>query len=282
VPPVYRELARREPGPVLELPVGVGIKEVTTALQSTWYEYFSIFHWRPLLNGYASYWPPSLEVVLAMARALPAPRALANLVDCTGVRWIVAHTDRMPPPERAPFLTTTPGLRLVERFGADLLFEVEHARPAGACASSLRSRTAGATVEGTPLAELPASARRAVLESVEPAELVIPRPPAAVPVRVRIRNVGSETWPAVALDDTYLVRMTYVWSDASGRPLPIPWRLWTRLPVDVHPGQQIEIPVALRLPGPGSYRLEIVVRQGLQGLFDVSGPAAGARPVVVR
>lgn len=284
VPPVYRELARREPGPVLELPVGVTTKEVPTAARNTWYEYFSIFHWQPLVNGYASYWPPSLDVVYAMARALPAPRALANLVECTGVRWIVAHTDQMAPLERAAFTTTVPGLRLIERFGNDMLFEVEGSRPAGACAATLRSRAVTATVEGTALAALPAEARRAALDAVAlPAELRAPWPPAAVPVPVRIRNVGSATWPAVALDDSYLVRLSYAWSDASGQPLPLTWRLWTRLPVDVRPGEQIDVPLAVRFPPrAGAYQLAIVVRQGLQGSFDVVGPAAVPVPVAVR
>ena len=91
------------------------------------------------------------------------------------------------------------------------------------------------------------------------------------------------TWPGVALDDSYLVRLSYSWQDTAGRPLAVAWRLWTRLPVDVRPGEAIEIPLAVRLPPrPGAYRLEIVVRQGLQGLFETSGGAAAPTPVVVR
>jgi hypothetical protein len=284
VPPVYRDLARRERGPVLELPVAVELREVPSAVQQTWYEYFSIFHWQPLLNGYASYWPPSLEIVMAMARALPEPRALENLADCTGVRWIVAHTALMPREQREAFLAGTPGLRLAGRFGDDLLFETERARPGGECGTSLRSRDAVTTVEGTPLASLPPNGRLVAFESVVVApELVRPPRPAALAVPVRIRNTGPATWPAVALDDTYLVRLSYLWRDAAGQPLPFVWRLWTRLPFDVRPGEAVDVPVAIRLPsGPGSYRLEIVVRQGLQGQFDASGPAADPTPVVVR
>ena len=76
------------------------LKEVPSATQQAWYEYYSIFHWQPLVNGYSSVWPVGLEAVMAMARALPAPRALENLVECTGVRWIVVHAARTSPEER--------------------------------------------------------------------------------------------------------------------------------------------------------------------------------------
>jgi hypothetical protein len=283
VPPVYRALARREHGPVLELPVSVALKEVPSATQQTWYEYFSIFHWRPLVNGYASYWPPSFEVIMAIARGLPAPRALDNLAACTGVRWIVAHTSLMSARERDAFLAGAPGLRPVERFGDDLLLEVSPHRSAGACVDSLRSPSATTTVEGTPLAPLQPAERVAAIESIAlPAKVALLRRPTALAVPVRLRNVGAATWPAVALDDTHLVRLSYAWRDAAG-PVDLKWRLWTRLPIDLRPGESIEVPVAVRLPPrAGDYRLEIVVRQGLQGSFDVSGHAAAPIPVDVR
>jgi hypothetical protein len=284
VPPVYRALARREPAPVLEVPVGVTLKEVPSAALNTWYEYFSIFHWRPLVNGYASYWPPQLEVTMAIARGLPDPRALDNLVGCTGVRWVVAHTARMSPRERAAFAGDTPGLRLAERHGDDLLFEIAAPPRIGACAASLRDRQTRTTIEGTPLAPLDPAARTAALESVQlPRETVLTPINPAIAVPIRIRNTGSATWPAVALDTTNLVQLSYAWREPTGRPVTLPWRFWTRLPVDLRPGEAIEVPVAVRLPPRrGDYRLEIVVRQGLQGTFELSGPAAEPAPIVVR
>jgi hypothetical protein len=285
VAPIHRALARRDPGPVLELPVGAMLKDIPSATINTWYEYFSIFHWRPLVNGYASYWPPSLEVTLAMARGLPAARALQNLTLCTGVRWIVAHTASMAPEERESFLGSNPGLQLVERHDDDLLLEALASRDtaAGACAP-LWDAAATATVEGTPLAALPPATRRVAIESVAlPRELVRPTRPVAVAVPVRIRNTGTATWPGVALDETYIVRLSYTWRSAAGDPWAIPWRLWTRLPIDVRPGEAVEVPLAVRLPPqPGDYRLEVVVRQGLQETFEVSGPASAPSPILVR
>ena len=281
VPAVYRELARHEPGPVVEVPLGATLRDVVSASVNTRYEYFSIFHWRPLVNGYASYWPPQLEVTAALARGLPDARALANLAACTGVRWVIAHLDQLSSQTRAAFEAGPPGLRLAARFAGDALYEVDPLQPSAACVAELRRRDVSATIEGTPLAPLPPDARLAAVERVDPPSILKPRTVAAVPIR--LRNTGPETWPAVALDDTQLVRVSYEWQDAAGAPLPVPWRHWTRLAADVRPGDTIDVPLAVQLPiTPGDYRLGVVVRQGLQGTFALSGPAATAVPVTVR
>lgn len=275
VPPVYREIARRDPGPVLELPVGVALADVGTASRNAWYEYYSVFHWRPLLNGYASYWPPRLEMTFATARGLPHERALATLVACNGLRWVVAHTDAMRPDERAAFAAAA-ALREVARFGGDVLYEANAPGAAG-CAESPAT-----TVEGTPLAPLAAPARRAAVEAVDvPPVLKQPLPPGAVAVLVRLRNAGNATWPAVAADDTHLVALSYAWQGEDGRTVPVSQRPWTRLPVDVRPGETIELPLAVRLPPrPGRYRLQVVVAQGYGEPFALSGTAA--EPAAVR
>jgi hypothetical protein len=280
VPAVYRDLARREPGPVLELPVGVTLHEVPSAFRNTWYEYFSVFHWRPLLNGYASYWPPRLEATFAMARALPEPRALANLAGCHGVRWVIAHTDAMRPDERAAFGAAGPGLREVARFGGDVLYVAAPPAAGAPCPGTLAA-DAATTLEGTPLAPLPPSARRAAIESVDvgPA-LAASRGTTAV--RVRLRNAGTAPWPAVAVDETHLVRVSYAWQDGAGAAAADARRLWTRLPADLRPGEAIEVPLALRPPPrPGTYRLQLVVRQGYGAPFELTGEAAAPRTVTI-
>jgi hypothetical protein len=281
VPAIYRELARREPGPVVEVPLGVTLRDLVSASVNTRYEYFSIFHWRPLVNGYASYWPPQLEVTAALARGLPDARALANLAACTSVRWVIVHLDALAPPTRAAFEADPSGLRLAARFDGDLLYEVDPPRPSGACVSELRRRDVSATIEGTPLAPLPPDARLAAVEHLDLPPVLRPRSVVGVPLR--LHNTGPATWPAVALDDTQLVRVSYAWQDAAGAPLSVPWRHWTRLAADVRPGDTIDVPLAVQVPvTPGDYRLAVVVRQGLQGTFALSGPAATAVPVTVR
>ena len=153
------------PARVLELPVGVTLKEVPSAVVNTWYEYFSIFHWRPLVNGYASYWPPTLEVIMAMARGLPAPRALENLADVHGraldrrahgahaaARARRVHGRRRRASGWSNASATTCSTRWTRA-------------PAGRVRRQLRRRDAAATIEGTPLVELPPAARLAALES---------------------------------------------------------------------------------------------------------------------
>ena len=51
--------------------------------------YRSTLHWRPLLNGYSSYWPAGFYERMQLAELLPAASALRRLVCETGVRTIV-------------------------------------------------------------------------------------------------------------------------------------------------------------------------------------------------
>jgi hypothetical protein len=62
----------------------------------------SIPHWRPLLNGYSSYWPKQYERYMSLARRLPEDAdALATLQKETGVEMILVWPDRLPPSKRA-------------------------------------------------------------------------------------------------------------------------------------------------------------------------------------
>jgi len=136
VPDVYRALAARPPGPVLELPVGATTRAKIAPLLQAQYEYFSTFHWRPLLNGYASYWPGGFENAMKLARALPRASALRELVACAGLRWIVLHTDRLDAADIEAWQRLE-GVDPPERFGADLLFHVTLPPPAGGCREEL-------------------------------------------------------------------------------------------------------------------------------------------------
>jgi hypothetical protein len=87
---------RRGQGPVLELPAsakGSGIFRQARAM------YTGLWHWRPLLNGYASYWPAGFDARMAIAQRLPDPQALRILRDETGLTTIVVRLDEL---ERGP------------------------------------------------------------------------------------------------------------------------------------------------------------------------------------
>jgi hypothetical protein len=119
---------RRRSGPLLELPVGArGVEPAAHARAM----YRSTSHWRPLLNGYSSYWPAGFPGRMALARRLPDPSALRALVRETGLRTVLvrAHGYRVPE-ERAVWESLaarggTQGLRLLAREGPTLLFAVE-------------------------------------------------------------------------------------------------------------------------------------------------------------
>jgi hypothetical protein len=76
-------------GPVLELPVGdprLGTLPHATAM------YRSTGHWRPLLNGYSSYYPRGFQELMERARQLPDPAILADLQRQTGLASVVVHS----------------------------------------------------------------------------------------------------------------------------------------------------------------------------------------------
>ncbi len=116
----------REPGgPVLDLPVGPG------GVLPMWHTramYRSIFHWRPLVNGYASYWPEAFPARMALAARLPDADALAALRTDTGLAAIIVHLNEVTDAERAAWEAVAAGrrsdLRLDVRDGDELLFTV--------------------------------------------------------------------------------------------------------------------------------------------------------------
>jgi hypothetical protein len=85
-PPVYRLLASQPPGVVAEFPVpSDGLPG-----QDPKYAYLSIFHWKPLVNGYSGYYPASYMTRLMNLRRFPEPFSL-RVLRREGVRYLVIH-----------------------------------------------------------------------------------------------------------------------------------------------------------------------------------------------
>jgi len=129
--PTLLPLIRRIEGPLLELPVPAiqfALDPSASPEQQARAMYRSIYHWRPLLNGYNSFWPIGFPERMTLANRLPDRRALAELRSQTGLKTILVHTDEMRADQRAVWLGVAGGrrreLRLVGREGDDLLFEV--------------------------------------------------------------------------------------------------------------------------------------------------------------
>jgi hypothetical protein len=94
-PPAYIELRKLPSGPVVEFPM-----PAPDALPGPdpSYEYWSTFHWFPLLNGYSGYYP---RQYLDLLEALKAPGALEWLpiLERVGTRYALVHLSAAPDPQ---------------------------------------------------------------------------------------------------------------------------------------------------------------------------------------
>ena len=91
-PAVYGWIATQPRAPILELPVPT--PDTLWRVETT-FQYFSIFHWQPLLNGYSGYAPPSYVRMLESVRDFPSAEAMQLLRD-RGVQIVVLHERFMP------------------------------------------------------------------------------------------------------------------------------------------------------------------------------------------
>jgi hypothetical protein len=114
-------------GPVLELPVW----GATAILWQLGAMIRSTFHWRPVLNGYGSYWPAGFRGRMQLARRLPDPDALAILRRETGVTTVVVHRFFGPAWNRWWGITThgRPDLRYLGTYADALVFAVGGLQP---------------------------------------------------------------------------------------------------------------------------------------------------------
>jgi hypothetical protein len=124
-----RALAEGE-GPVLELPVSIigGVPDVV-ATYHVRAMYRAIFHRRPVLNGYSSYWPAGFDERMRLAMRLPSPAAVDALSGVTGLRAVVVRLADMPARARGRWLALSRAggnvrLRFVLRDDDNLLFTV--------------------------------------------------------------------------------------------------------------------------------------------------------------
>jgi hypothetical protein len=114
-------------GPVLDLPLG---PTGTTPLNHARAMYRSIYHWQPILNGYASYWPAGFEQRMAVAQQVPSPAAVDALRREAGLKLVLVEIHSLGLPDRPRWLGIadaggTGSLRLVARDEMLLLFQVE-------------------------------------------------------------------------------------------------------------------------------------------------------------
>ena len=126
-PPVYTEVAKLPEGTVLvEFPFGVFAYEFQ-------YMFYSTNHWKPLLNGYSGFFPPSYDE--RRARWLPVsrnPDAAWTLLAQSGATHAIVH-DAAYADSEGPFTNEwllRHGARLLGTFEYDRLYELPRAQEA--------------------------------------------------------------------------------------------------------------------------------------------------------
>jgi hypothetical protein len=114
-PPLYRYLAELPPGVVAEFPVPR--LDALPGVEAE-YAYMSIFHWRPLVNGYSGMYPPTYMARMPRLVGFPDATSFAQLRR-DNVRYVIVHEDSYPRDRVAELLRDLlmePGLRLVGTF----------------------------------------------------------------------------------------------------------------------------------------------------------------------
>src|SRR5581483_1632373 len=220
VPSVYRWLAEHGGGaPVLEVPVGVDAMDYGTMYAESRYAYFATYHWSPLLNGYGGYPPDSFFLVMAIARRLPDPAALQDLVNLTGVRWIVLHRR----PEAAAAWTKTDALAVAARWDDATVLRVGLVPTVDLRAKIAWPSQERVTLAGTPIAPVGSDGVRGALRDLRlPARL---RPGWTGEGWITVENGSDRVWPGFQAAPDGLVHVGYRWIDASGAVVDVPPRL---------------------------------------------------------
>ncbi|MEO7270947.1 MAG: hypothetical protein ABIX28_17275, partial [Vicinamibacterales bacterium] len=75
-PSIYSGLAADATAVLAEIPFTSKVPDITDNIQ---YMYFSLWHWRPMINGYSGFTTPAYQQLLAEMADFPGPRALAAM-----------------------------------------------------------------------------------------------------------------------------------------------------------------------------------------------------------
>jgi hypothetical protein len=126
VPAVYQYLATEDRSPLIELPMPKTVGPEVVQWREMERTYFSIYHRRPMANGYSGFTPPSFDEIAMLVNTGPRPqvvRALAAL----GLNTVVLHLNEMSEAERTAWLAQdleALGMREAARFGDDRVLKI--------------------------------------------------------------------------------------------------------------------------------------------------------------
>lgn len=122
IPPVYKWLSQEKGDiSILEYPL------LKPQVEEVWYVYYSIFHWKKMVNGYSGFTPPLYDQIKDKTKILPSNEAIQFLKG-VGIRYIIVHTKRFSSKDEAE--KTIAGMllisdvRLIKQFEDDFAFEI--------------------------------------------------------------------------------------------------------------------------------------------------------------
>ncbi len=213
----YAQLSALPPGPVLEVPWGTGAPHLVASESLS--QLASTLHWRPILNGFTAYPPPSYDLLLRVARALPGEAALAELARLSGLRWIVLHRERLAPEARRAWgVAEVEGrLRRAWSDGRTTILELPAGPDTGALAAAVADPAPDRTLGGIPRAPLALEAPAGGLAlggALEPFR--VRGAPLPLALEVAIENASAREWPGFDPLTDGLVLLRYAFADASG------------------------------------------------------------------
>lgn len=92
-----------------------------------WPQYYSIYHWHSLVNGFSGFFPPGYAELASAVNEFPSDTSLA-LLNELGVQIVVVHNDLLTPAEQATLKARTaspdPRVRIAAQFGNDDVYQV--------------------------------------------------------------------------------------------------------------------------------------------------------------
>ncbi len=129
--PLMAHLGEAE-GPLLELPCALPIDLLHASVGSR-AMYRSVFHNRPLINGYSGYWPRDYPARVKLAAAFPNREAVAQLQRSTSLTQVLVDRQLITESQRAQWEEVkrqdSSSLRLVYEDDRYSLFDVSPNRP---------------------------------------------------------------------------------------------------------------------------------------------------------
>jgi hypothetical protein len=270
-PPVYQWLGNQTGNsPIVELPIRTLDME---------YSYFSVFHWKDLVNGYSGYFPPWFRPMRTLLETFPSSAAL-DFLEEIGVRFVIVHSGKFDR-ETAESIASVSShfdsrLRRIESFGQDHVYELIRAEKITreTAAQRLADRMAQRGVDSGPLKEFSQE-----LRSDSPSKTL--RVGETVRIPVSVKNTGTVPWPAFGFRDLSPVHLAYHWLDETGRMYQRDGER-TGLPHVLAPGEEISLRAIVQAPAqPGRFILRLTMLQENVAWFDARGAKPLDLPIVV-